>query len=143
MPTPTEPGNYWWTPPPDWNMDTQIVHVARPDDGILCGQSLEQPCMPIRGWERGTWGERIPDSRTLKAMKAVCVAAEELRWQRLIAALADCPWPRAQDPCAVCGSTGYVLHASVSHATSRPTAAIEKRLCPDCTPQEGPHRNSP
>ena len=112
MPTPTEPDNYWWTPPPDWNMDTQIVHVARTDDDILCGQSLEQPCMPIRGWERGTWGERIPDSHTLKAMKAHAAGTPVLdfagykwcphchaapsRGEPLVHA-PDCPWLRAQE----------------------------------------------
>ena len=80
MPTPTEPGQYWWAPPTDWRMLDQIVQVSAArvmsdvdatssSAGSLCAQSLVQPCMPLEEWVRGTWGERIPDSPTLEAMR--------------------------------------------------------------------------
>ena len=127
MPTPTEPGQYWWAPPTDWRMLDQIVQVSAArvmsdvdatssSAGSLCAQSLVQPCMPLEEWVRGTWGERIPDSPTLKAMREM-MAKEHTMWldadtDRRACCYCegvsgpdgakvdhdpDCPWLRAQE----------------------------------------------
>ena len=130
MPTPTEPGQYWWAPPTDWRMLDQIVQVSAArvmsdvdatssSAGSLCAQSLVQPCMPLEEWVRGTWGERIPDSPTIQAMRQV-VRRDPMHTCNVTGARLcyycggnqgpdatnperrdhahDCPWRRAQEP---------------------------------------------
>jgi len=123
MPTPTEPGQYWWAPPTDWRMLDQIVQVSAArvmsdvdatssSAGSLCAQSLVQPCMPLEEWVRGTWGERIPDNPRLKAMKRMAemdptIGRYEGHCPFCLADVKDgnpedhypdCPWRRAQEP---------------------------------------------
>ena len=106
MPTPTEEGWFWYTPS-DGPKRPQPMQVVRDAQGHLhigaptCGS-------PHPGRAGGTWGERIPSSDQIKAMREVvaidphdngdccplchCWSTDDPPHDP------TCPWIRAQDP---------------------------------------------
>ena len=123
MPTPTEEGLYYWRFPHGhrWWPVQLTVFPAFDADGEdflvrflllheLSGRRLQKRMSGILDAYQmgGTWGERIPDSPTLKAMREVvaidphdngdccplchCWSTDDPPHDP------DCPWLRAQDP---------------------------------------------
>ena len=117
MPTPIEEGWFWYTPS-DGPKRPQPMQVVRDAQGHLhigaptCGS-------PHPDRAAGTWGERIPDSPTLEAMRQV-VRRDPMHTCNVTGARLcyycggnqgpdapnperrdhahDCPWRRAQEP---------------------------------------------
>ena len=117
MPTPIEEGWFWYTPS-DGPKRPQPMQVVRDAQGHLhigaptCGS-------PHPDRAAGTWGERIPDSPTIQAMRQV-VRRDPMHTCNVTGARLcyycggnqgpdatnperrdhahDCPWRRAQEP---------------------------------------------